>query len=120
MSYSYHPEILAAQVRAYRDREKLSLRDLAERAQVSTATLSRIENQVAKLGPDTETLVRVANACGIHLEEILQSDNSEEQSHIQDISTQLRASKQVSSATMQALEAMVRAIRLQSLSDEIN
>src|SRR5438105_4227503 len=104
-------------VRAYRNKEGLSLRDLAARTQISAATLSRIENaKEGKFMPDTNTLITLANICVFPLEEIFQGEDDAGKSQIHDISTQLRASGRVSSATLQALEAVIRAVRLDWLS----
>ncbi len=113
MPYSYYPQKLAALVRAYRDREKLTLRDLAARTNISPATLSRIENQKeGKFVPDSYNLAILANVCEFRIEEIFLGEDHAGKAQISDISTQLRASKQVSNATLQALEAVIRAVRL--------
>jgi transcriptional regulator with XRE-family HTH domain len=111
MNYSYHPHVLAEKVRSYRQREGMTLRDLEEVTQLSRTTLSRIENADAKAAPDTQTLIMLLNACNILLEEIIQSDDEAGKAQLNDISTQLRASRQLSQTAMEALEAVIRAVR---------
>ena len=52
------------------------------------------------------------------MDDIFYSDDEEGNDHIQDISTQMRASKQVSTATMQAIEAIIRAVQVQATQTE--
>jgi transcriptional regulator with XRE-family HTH domain len=119
MTYGYYPEKLAKSVRAYRDSAGLTLRALAAQTQISPATLSRIENEKeGKFVPDTFTLITLANTCGFRLEDIFQGEDEAGKAQIQKISTQLRASKQVSSSTLQALEAVIRAVQQDRLPNQ--
>jgi len=117
MAYTFNAQRLADLVRACRDREGIDQRTLAARAQSSASTISRIENRTEKLSPDLDTVMRVINACGIRLEEFIDADDESGKAQIQDISTQLRASSELSAATRQALAAIIQAVRIQ-LSDQ--
>ena len=117
MNITFNASELASLVRAFRDAEGLSLDQLATRAGVSKATLSRIENQNAKSGPDVVNLASVLNACNIDLKKVFTSDSEEERAQIHDIDAQLRASGTISPETLQALEAIIRASRLASEPD---
>ncbi|MBI3651499.1 MAG: helix-turn-helix transcriptional regulator [Acidobacteria bacterium] len=56
-------------VKRKREDEKLSLRDVANRINVSASTLSRIENGIGT--PDSATLARLAAWLGIPLERLM-------------------------------------------------
>lgn len=58
------PASLAALVKAKRDRERLSLRDVTAATGVSASTLSRIEN-TPSLSPDLDTAARLAYWLGV-------------------------------------------------------
>ncbi len=113
LTYKLKVGKLGSLMRAYRDREGLSLRELAVLADVSHATLSRLENGNYKSNADFDNLIRVINACRIDLMEIFYSGDDDEAENLYNISTQLRASKKMSSATLQALEAVIRALQPQ-------
>jgi transcriptional regulator with XRE-family HTH domain len=113
VDYGFSSINFGALIREYRNKEGLSLGDLAERTQLSKATLSRIENgREGKFIPDTLTILMLAKICELKLEDIFQSDDAGK-THLHDISVQLRASKEISPAAMDALEAVIRAVRLE-------
>ncbi len=114
MTYIYRRKRLAELVREFRNREGLTLRDLQQLTGLSPATLSRIENAETKAGPDTPNLLALMDVCGIPLDEIIQSDDDAGTAQLHEISTQLRASRELSPATLQALEAVIRAVRTQN------
>ncbi|MEP7287814.1 MAG: helix-turn-helix transcriptional regulator [Chloroflexota bacterium] len=120
MATKFSAQKLAELVRGYRDKNMVTLRKLADLTETSTATLSRIEHKTVKTAPDTQTLLRLMDICGFTLEDIFQSDDDAGNSQIHDISTQLHASKHISAETMQALEAVIRAVRLQFSADGEN
>jgi len=117
MNIAFNAFELASLVRAFRVAEGLSLDQLATRAGVSKATLSRIENQNAKSGPDMISLTLVMSACNIDWKKVLTSDSEEGQAQIRDIDAQLRASGTISLETLQALEAIIRASRSATATD---
>ena len=61
MSFQPPPETIGERVRRQRKRLKLEVRDLAAKADVSPATVARIE---AGAFPREETLARIAKALG--------------------------------------------------------
>jgi transcriptional regulator with XRE-family HTH domain len=60
---------LGEYVKRKREDEKLSLRQVAQKIQVSASTLSRIENGIGT--PDSATLARLASWLGIPLERLM-------------------------------------------------
>jgi len=60
---------LGEYVKRKREDEKLSLRDVAHKINVSASTLSRIENGIGT--PDSATLARLASWLGIPLERLM-------------------------------------------------
>jgi transcriptional regulator with XRE-family HTH domain len=62
-------EELGEYVKRKRQEEKLSLRDVAIKINVSASTLSRIENGIGT--PDSPTLARLASWLGIPLERLM-------------------------------------------------
>ncbi len=60
---------LGEYVKRKREDEKLSLRDVAQKINVSASTLSRIENGIGT--PDSATLARLAAWLGIPLERLM-------------------------------------------------
>ncbi len=62
--------------------------------------------------PSLEILLLGLNACGIPLDAIICSNDVEEQAQLRTIDAQLRASKNVSAETLQALETIIRLARL--------
>src|SRR5688572_3856655 len=60
---------LGEYVKRKRQEEKLSLRDVAVKINVSASTLSRIENGIGT--PDSATLARLASWLGIPLERLM-------------------------------------------------
>jgi transcriptional regulator with XRE-family HTH domain len=118
VAISFDSQRLAELVRNYRDREGLSLREMGEITELGFSTISRIENQDAKKTPDMDTIIRLINLCNFKLEEILPSDTPEDKARVEGLSTQLRASKEISRATLEALEAVIREVRIQTTAQE--
>ncbi len=113
LKYTFNEERLAQRIRKFRDEAGLSQRALADlcSGNISAATISRIENKQAKSYSDLQTLLPILGACGIDIKEIIESQDSDGKAQIDNISAQLRVSKNVSTATLQALETIIRAVQ---------
>ena len=68
-------QILARRIRAQREARGWSLSDLAERAKVSKAMLSKIERGEAS--PTAATLSRIATACGLTMAALFEAASGE-------------------------------------------
>jgi transcriptional regulator with XRE-family HTH domain len=105
---------LGQYIRRKRERERLSLRNVAKQTQVSASTLSRIENGTGI--PDTPTLARLARWLNIPFERIVTGGNSKEspivyypQESVPDIvAAHLRADSNLTPEQARALEDMFR------------
>ena len=105
---------LGQYIKRKRERERLSLRNVAKQTQVSASTLSRIENGTGI--PDTPTLARLARWLNIPFERIVTGGNSKEspivyypQESVPDIvAAHLRADRNLTPEQARALEDMFR------------
>jgi transcriptional regulator with XRE-family HTH domain len=105
---------LGQYIKRKRERERLSLRNVAKQTQVSASTLSRIENGTGI--PDTPTLARLARWLNIPFERIVPGGNSKEspivyypQESVPDIvAAHLRADRNLTPDQARALEDMFR------------
>ena len=105
---------LGQYIKRKRERERLSLRNVAKQTQVSASTLSRIENGTGI--PDTPTLARLARWLNIPFERIVTGGNSKEspivyypQESVPDIvSAHLRADRNLTPDKARALEETFR------------
>src|SRR5262245_11769239 len=105
---------LGQYIKRKRERERLSLRNVAKQTQVSASTLSRIENGTGI--PDTPTLARLARWLNIPFERIVTGANSKEspivyypQESVPDIvAAHLRADRNLTPEQARALEDMFR------------
>jgi transcriptional regulator with XRE-family HTH domain len=105
---------LGQYIKRKRERERLSLRNVAKQTQVSASTLSRIENGTGV--PDTPTLARLARWLNIPFERIVTGGNSKEspivyypQESVPDIvAAHLRADRNLTPEQARALEDMFR------------
>lgn len=105
---------LGQYIRRKRERERLSLRNVAKQTQVSASTLSRIENGTGI--PDTPTLARLARWLNIPFERIVTGGTSKEspivyypQESVPDIvAAHLRADRNLTPDQARALEDMFR------------
>jgi transcriptional regulator with XRE-family HTH domain len=105
---------LGQYIKRKRERERLSLRNVAKQTQVSASTLSRIENGTGI--PDTPTLARLARWLNIPFERIVTGGSSKEspivyypQESVPDIvAAHLRADRNLTPEQARALEDMFR------------
>lgn len=71
-SFAEKREILAANVRRFRDRAGLTQAELVEKAELMRAPLlSEIEHNSNKVNPTLETLCRLAEALGVDVVKLL-------------------------------------------------
>lgn len=66
--------MLAENIRKLRNKKGLAQEKLARLANISTATLVKIETRVAK-EPTITTVVKIADALGVSLDELVGRDN---------------------------------------------
>jgi transcriptional regulator with XRE-family HTH domain len=67
--------MLAENIRKLRQKKKLAQEKLARLADISTATLVKIEAGVAK-GPTITTVMKIANALDVSIDELVGRENS--------------------------------------------
>src|SRR5262245_52971538 len=116
---------LVEDIKSKRERERLSLRSVAKQTQVSTSTLSRIENGTGI--PDTPTLARLARWLSIPFERVVTGGSSKEapiayypQESVPDIvAAHLRADRSLTPEQARALDYMYR-IAYDELSTKAN
>lgn len=80
---------LGQKIRHLRKEKELSLNKLAERAGVSTAYLSQLENDVSKQ-PSAEILIKIASALGTTIADLLDQPVRVHSGDFEDISDELR------------------------------
>src|SRR5262245_26831155 len=105
---------LGQYIKRKRERERLSLRNVAKQTQVSASTLSRIENGTGI--PDTPTLARLARWLNIPFERVVTGGSSKDspivyypQESIPDIvAARLRADRNLTPEHVRALEDLLR------------
>ena len=71
-------EIIAANIKEYRKRAKITQAELAERTHFSHEFIRRIEAPNGKKYFSLDTLVQIAKALDINLEDLVKGINSEE------------------------------------------
>ena len=69
-----NPDIPLPYLRRWRDRQFLTQKELAEKAGITYATISRIENGA---GAKLSTIARLANALGITREQLIRTHPEE-------------------------------------------
>lgn len=72
-------EIIAANIKMYRKRAKITQAELADRTHYSHEFIRRIEAPNAKKYFSLDTLVQISKALDIRIEELLKGINSEDQ-----------------------------------------
>ncbi len=72
-------EIIAANIKEYRKKAKITQAELAERTHFSHEFIRRIEAPNGKKYFSLDTLVQIAKALDINLEDLVKGINSEEQ-----------------------------------------
>ncbi len=109
-----NPPPIGEKLRAARLNQQLSLRDLAERAEVSPSLLSKIEN--GKTNPSVRTLHNIADAMGLPVHHFFPEERDPDSPVSQPSAEEPVAD--IDEATIQMTSSQVRAAQAAALLDE--
>jgi transcriptional regulator with XRE-family HTH domain len=107
---------IALLIKAKRREEDLGVRAAAAAAEVSAATISRLERGVATSLPDAETLTKLAKWLGVSVSDLLNELDSVANTNVsvntipEVVEVHLRADKNLNPKTAEALAQMFKAL----------